>query len=397
LVQHFCAFSPQPLQQPDHSFLRCRRIPGTQSRGTAQARLSYTCNLQNMQPGILLALTSAVLFGASTPFAKLLLGSVEPWPMAGLLYLGAGIGLAVVHVSRGVLRLQAIEAPLRRPDVPWLAAVILFGGMFGPLLLLLGLARADATAASLLLNLEGLATMGIAWVVFRENVDRRLLLGAFAILAGAVLLSWRGQASFQWSGLLIAGACLCWGIDNNLTRKLSSSDPVQIAMLKGLVAGAVNLTLALWQGAVLPSASTVAAVGIVGFLGYGVSLALFVLGLRYLGTARTGAYFSLAPFVGAFLAVVMLGEPLSVQLIIAGGLMAFGLWLHLAERHEHEHLHEPMEHEHRHHHDEHHQHEHPSNDPSGEPHTHWHRHARLVHRHPHYPDLHHRHGHRHAS
>jgi drug/metabolite transporter (DMT)-like permease len=351
---------------------------------------------KSMKAGIPLAIASAVLFGASTPFAKLLLGSVDPWLMAGLLYLGAGVGLGVVHLWRGVLRLPAVEAPLRRPDVPWLATVILFGGVLGPLLLMLGLVRTDAAAASLLLNLEGLATMGIAWVMFRENVDRRLLLGAFAILAGAALLSWQGEASFHLSGLLIAGACLCWGIDNNLTRKLSSSDPVQIAMLKGLVAGTANLTLALWHGAVLPSAGAIAAAGVVGFLGYGVSLALFVLGLRYLGTARTGAYFSLAPFVGAVLAVAILGEPLSVLLLIAGGLMGLGLWLHLAERHEHEHLHEPMEHEHRHRHDEHHRHDHGPTDPLDELHTHWHRHVRLMHRHPHYPDLHHRHGHHHA-
>ena len=275
--------------------------------------------------------------------------------------------------------------------------MILSGGVLGPLLLMLGLVRTEAAAASLLLNLEGLATMGIAWVVFRENVDRRLLLGAFAILAGAALLSWQGQASFQWSGLLIAGACLCWGIDNNLTRKLSSADPVQIAMLKGLVAGAVNLALALWrQGACCHLPAPWRRSAVVGFLGYGVSLALFVLGLRHLGTARTGAYFSLAPFVGAVLAVIMLGEPVSVQLVVAGCLMGFGLWLHLAEQHEHQHAHEAMEHEHRHRHDAHHQHEHVLSDPSGEPHTHWHRHAPLVHRHPHYPDLHHRHGHRHA-
>jgi drug/metabolite transporter (DMT)-like permease len=350
-----------------------------------------------MQPGILLALASAVLFGASTPFAKLLLGSVDPWLMAGLLYLGAGFGLAVVHLSRGALHLPTVEAPLRRSDVPWLALVILSGGVLGPLLLMLGLASTNAAAASLLLNLESLATMSIAWVVCRENVDRRLLLGAFSIVAGAAVLSWQGETAFQWSGLLIAGACLCWGIDNNLTRKLSSADPVQIAMLKGLVAGAVNLVLALWwQDATLPSTSILAVVGIIGFLGYGVSLALFVLGLRHLGTARTGAYFSLAPFVGAVLAIIMLGEPLSVQLIFAGCLMGFGLWLHLAEQHEHEHAHEALEHEHRHRHDAHHQHEHAPTDPSGDPHVHWHRHAPLVHRHPHYPDLHHRHGHRHA-
>jgi drug/metabolite transporter (DMT)-like permease len=350
-----------------------------------------------MKPGILFALMSAALFGASTPFAKFLLGSVDPWLMAGLLYLGAGIGLLLVHLSRGVLHMPAIEAPLRRADLPWLALVIAAGGVCGPLLLMVGLARTDAAGTSLLLNLEGLATMGIAWVVFHENVDRRLLLGALAILAGAVLLSWQGRASFQWGALPIAGACVCWGIDNNLTRKLSSSDPMQIAMLKGLCAGMVNFMLALLHGAALPPVGTVLVVGVVGFLGYGVSLALFVLGLRDLGTARTGAYFSLAPFVGAVLAVVMLGEPLTAQLIVAGGLMGVGLWLHLAERHDHEHVHEALEHDHRHRHDEHHRHEHGPDAPAGEPHTHWHRHPPLVHRHPHYPDLHHRHGHRHAQ
>ncbi|MFS8039460.1 DMT family transporter [Xanthobacter sp. AM11] len=346
-----------------------------------------------MQTAILLALAAAGLFGASTPFAKLLLGSVDPWMMAGLLYLGAGLGLAAVHLSRTALRLPAVEAPLRRADMPWLALVIVAGGLLAPLLLMFGLSLTDAASASLLLNLEGLATMGIAWLVFRENVDRRLLLGACAILAGAVLLSWEGRMSLQWGALLIAGACLCWGIDNNLTRKLSSADPVQIAMLKGLVAGAINLLIALASGAVLPSAVTLLAAGVIGFLGYGVSLALFVLALRHLGAARTGAYFSLAPFVGAVLAVVMLGEAISVQLVVAGCLMAVGLWLHLSERHEHPHAHEAMEHEHRHGHDEHHRHEHEPGVQPGEPHTHWHRHAPLAHRHPHYPDLHHRHGH----
>jgi len=350
----------------------------------------------NMRTGILLALLSAVLFGASTPLAKMMLGGVSPWMMAGLLYLGAGLGLAVVHLSRSALRLPAVEAPLRRSDVPWLAAVITTGGILGPLFLMFGLARTDAAGASLLLNLEGLATMSIAWLVFRENVDRRLLLGAFAILSGAVLLSWEGGASLDWGAVLVAAACVSWGIDNNLTRKLSSADPVQIAMLKGLVAGSVNLMLALAQGAALPDTGTVLAAAVVGFLGYGVSLALFVLGLRHLGTARTGAYFSLAPFVGALLALALLGEPLTVRLVVAGGLMALGLWLHLTERHEHEHSHEAMEHEHRHTHDEHHQHAHEPDEPLGEPHSHWHQHKPLVHRHPHYPDLHHRHGHKHA-
>ncbi|HBK06907.1 MAG TPA: EamA family transporter [Acetobacteraceae bacterium] len=349
-----------------------------------------------MQPGILLALLSAVLFGASTPLAKMMLGNVDPWMMAGLLYLGAGIGLASIHLSRSALRLPAVEAPLRRSDLPWLAIVIAAGGILGPLFLMFGLSRTDAAGASLLLNLEGLATMGIAWVVFRENVDRRLLFGAFAILAGAALLSWQGGASLSWGAALIVAACVSWGIDNNLTRKLSSADPVQIAMLKGLVAGTVNLTLALAQGAALPDIGTIFAAGVVGFFGYGVSLALFVLGLRYLGSARTGAYFSLAPFIGAVLSVTLLDEPLTIRLVAAGALMAVGLWLHLTERHDHEHAHDTTEHEHRHTHDEHHQHAHQPDVPLGEPHTHWHRHSPLVHKHPHYPDLHHRHDHKHA-
>ena len=343
--------------------------------------------------GIVFALLSSVLFAASTPFAKYLLGSASPWTMAGLLYLGAGLGLLLVQVSRSVLGLHAVEAPLRRHDLPWLSLIILAGGVLGPLLLMFGLAQTAASGASLLLNLEGLATMLIAWVVFHENVDRRLLLGAAAILAGALVFSWQGQASFHWGALLIAGACLCWGIDNNLTRKLSSADPIQIAMIKGLVAGVFNITLAVVQPSGSFRIATIVAIGVVGFFGYGVSLTLFVLGLRHLGTARTGAYFSLAPFVGALLSVFFLHDPASIRLFAAGSLMAFGLWLHLSERHDHEHLHEATEHEHRHVHDEHHQHNHRSEDPPGEPHTHMHHHKPLVHKHPHYPDSHHRHRH----
>lgn len=350
-----------------------------------------------IRTGILLAIASAALFGASTPFAKILLGAVDPWMMAALLYLASGIGLAVVHASRAALRIPATEAPLRRADIPWLALVVLSGGIAGPVLLMLGLSRTDAASASLLLNLEGLATMGIAWLVFRENVDRRLLVGALAILAGAALLSWQGSAALDAGAALIAAACLCWGIDNNLTRKLSSADPVQIAMIKGLGAGGANLALALIGSAAVPSTGLVAAAAIVGFLGYGLSIALFVLALRHLGTARTGAYFSLAPFVGAVLAVLMLGEPLSGRLLLAGLLMGIGLWLHLSERHDHLHTHEATEHEHRHMHDEHHQHAHAPGDPPGEPHTHWHRHEPMTHRHAHYPDLHHRHRHDHAA
>ncbi|MDE2489096.1 MAG: DMT family transporter [Alphaproteobacteria bacterium] len=348
-----------------------------------------------LTPGALMALLSAALFGASTPLAKLLLGSgVDPGLLAGLLYLGSGIGLGFVRLGQRLAGKVRAEAPLRGSDMPWLALVVLAGGVAGPLLLMLGLARTPASSTALLLNLEGLATMAIAWVVFRENVDRRLLLGALAILGGALVLSWRGgPAGLGPGALAIVGACVAWGVDNNLTRKLSSADPLQITAIKGVAAGLVNLALALAHGAHLPPPLGVAAAGAVGFFGYGVSLVLFTLALRNLGTARTGAYFSTAPFLGAALSLALFHEPLTVQLGAAAILMGLGVYLHLSERHEHEHVHEAMEHEHRHVHDAHHQHAHGPNDPSGEPHTHWHRHAPMRHKHPHYPDLHHRHGH----
>ena len=348
-------------------------------------------------PGVPLALLSAVLFGISTPFAKLLLGDgLSPWLLAGLLYLGSGLGLGILQLMRKASGAALAEAPLRRGDLPWLALVVLCGGIIGPLLLMLGLAMTAASTASLLLNLESLATMALAWVMFGEHVDRRLLLGAAAVLLGAVVLSWQGgPEGFGWGAAAIAGACLAWGLDNNLTRRLSAADPVQIAFIKGLAAGAVNLVLALAAGARLPSAAAIGGAALIGFVGYGVSLVLFVLGLRHLGAARTGAYFATAPFIGAVVALALLREPVTIQLVVAGLLMAVGLYLHLAEAHEHQHVHEAFEHEHRHTHDEHHRHEHMPGDPAGEPHTHPHRHAPLVHKHPHYPDLHHRHGHRH--
>jgi drug/metabolite transporter (DMT)-like permease len=350
---------------------------------------------ENGKVWIGLAMASAALFGASTPFAKLLLGNgVDPWLLAGLLYAGSGLGLGAYYLAQHRREGAASERPLRRTDLPWLGLVVLSGGITGPLLLMVGLTRTSASTASLLLNIEGLATMGIAWLVFRENVDRRLLLGALAILAGAVLLSWEGRAEGLGLGAVaIVGACIAWGIDNNLTRKLSGGDPVQIAMIKGLAAGAVNLLLAVGRGATLPPAPTIVMAGFIGLLGYGVSLVLFVLALRHLGTARTGAYFSTAPFIGGSLAIALLGDPLSGPFVAAAVLMGIGVYLHITERHEHVHVHAPLEHEHSHVHDEHHGHDHGADDPEGEPHTHVHRHEPLRHSHPHYPDLHHRHGH----
>ncbi len=344
--------------------------------------------------GVSAALLSALLFGAATPFAKILIGAVDPWLLAGLLYLGAGLGLLLVLAVQRLRRRASSEPGLRRRDLPWLAAVVVSGGITAPVLLMLGLARTDAASASLLLTLEGSATMAIAWFVFRENADARIVFGALCILAGAVVLAWpEGGARFGIGALLIAGACIAWGIDNNLTRMLSASNPIEIAMVKGIASGLVNLALAFAQGASLPPASPMGGAVVVGFLGYGVSLALYVLALRHLGAARTAAYFGTAPFVGAILSIVLLGEAVSGALIGGGALIAIGLYLHLAERHVHLHAHEAVAHEHRHEHDEHHRHAHRPGDQPGSPHSHWHVHARLVHRHPHYPDLHHRHGH----
>lgn len=342
--------------------------------------------------GIVYALASAALFGASTPLAKLLVGEVQPLALAGLLYLGSGIGL----LAWFLLRKRGERATsLSRADLPWLAGAIVAGGVVGPALLMYGLTRTDSATASLLLNLEAVLTASIAWVVFRENVDRRVFLGMVAIVAGGVVLSWgeMPRAGGLAGPLLIAGACLAWAIDNNLTRRVSGGDAVTIAGLKGLVAGAANLSIALFHGASLPGTGILAAAAAVGFFGYGISLVLFVVALRNLGTARTGAYFSVAPFFGAALALLVLRESPSAAFWIAAALMALGVWLHLTERHEHEHVHEPMEHTHPHVHDEHHRHGHGFAWDGNEPHAHPHTHRRTTHSHPHYPDLHHRHDH----
>jgi len=338
-------------------------------------------------------LLAALLFGASTPLAKGLLADVSPQVLAGLLYLGSGMGLSALWFLRRRAR-HAAEARLARRDLPWLLGAIGFGGVLAPLLLLGGLTKTPASAASLLLNLEGVFSALLAWFVFRENVDWRVALGMVAIVGGGALLTWQGRLA--WGGLTgplaIVTACICWAIDNNLTQKVSASDPIQIAALKGGVAGSVNLAAGLLLSGALPISRAAGAL-VVGFFGYGLSLVFFVLALRSLGTARTGAYFSTAPFVGAVLSILLWHEPVTPPLLAAGLLMAVGVWLHLKERHQHAHTHEPLTHSHAHRHDTHHQHVHGPDDPPGEPHTHVHTHAPLTHTHPHYPDIHHRHGH----
>jgi len=339
----------------------------------------------SINPGVSAALGAALLFGAGTPLAKLLLHDIGPWMLAGLFYFGSGIGLTIVRLIR-----RAEPVRMNHVEMVWLLGAILAGGVIGPVLLMFGLTAMSASGASLLLNAEGVFTALLAWIAFKENFDRRIAFGMGAIASGALVLSWPENLSFAglWPALAILGACLMWGIDNNLTRKVSLTDATWIAAIKGTMAGGINLALAFILRERLPDLIAAMEAMTVGFLAYGVSLALFVVGLRHLGTARTGAYFSVAPFFGALLALAS-GEPLSFRLFIAGALMATGVWLHLTERHEHRHIHESMEHTHEHLHDEHHQHAHEFHCASGVRHEHRHRHDPTEHAHAHFPDAHH--------
>lgn len=348
--------------------------------------------------GILAALASAFLFGAGTPLAKGLLDQVSPWMLAGLLYLGSGLGLGLYRLIRGTATPR-----LSRDETGWLLAAVLCGGVMAPVLLMFGLSSMPSSHAALLLNAEAVLTTLLAWAVFKESLGQRIALGMAAIVAGALLLSWpqnnalRGaQPESLWPALAVLLACLFWALDNNFTRKVALNDASWIACVKGLVAGTTNLALAGAVGAGLPElahvSAAVPAAMLVGFLAYGVSLALFVVALRHLGASRAGAYFSTAPFVGALFSVLFLAEPVTWQLLAAASLMAFGIWLHLTEHHAHAHRHEVLEHAHLHSHDQHHQHDHPA---ETKPHSHPHRHEPMQHSHPHYPDAHHRHEHSH--
>jgi drug/metabolite transporter (DMT)-like permease len=350
--------------------------------------------------GVWAALASAFLFGAGTPLAKGLLGQVSPWLLAGLLYAGSGLGLLVYRLIR-----QLPTPHLKRSESLWLFAAVVCGGGIAPVLLMFGLSRMSASHASLLLNAEAVLTTLLAWALFKEHLGRRIALGMALIVAGAVLLSWPQGALHAgvqaadlaefWPALAVVLACAFWALDNNLTRKVAHADASWIACIKGLSAGASNLLLAFIGGAAWPSlAGTSAAMG-VGFLAYGVSLALFVVALRHLGASRAGAYFSTAPFVGALMAVLLFSEPVTWQLGLASAFMACGVWLHLTESHGHEHQHEAMTHEHAHTHDDHHQHEHGVGMvwSAGQAHSHRHTHRPLSHTHPHFPDAHHRHPH----
>jgi drug/metabolite transporter (DMT)-like permease len=340
-----------------------------------------------------LALAAAALFGTSTPLAKILLEAASPVVLAGLLYLGSGIGLALWRLAQGRSG-HPREAPLAARDWGWLAGATLAGGVAAPVLLLWGLASSGAAETALLLNFESILTAFVAAVLFREAVGARVWIAALVMLAGGIVLGYDPASALAFSpyALAIAGACLCWALDNNLTRKVAGADPLVTAMTKGLVAGSINLALGLMLEGTFPGPWAAAGALVLGFAAYGASLVLFIYAMRHLGAARTAAHFSTAPFIGAMIAVPLLGEPVTAALVSAALLMALATWLVLTERHAHEHAHEHMTHSHRHVHDEHHQHAH-RGDEGPEPHAHEHVHEPLRHAHPHLPDLHHRHKH----
>jgi drug/metabolite transporter (DMT)-like permease len=346
-----------------------------------------------MKPGPAAALTSALLFGATTPIASRLLGDASPLLVAGLLYLGSGLGLAALRaVQDGGWR----SPGLARSDWRWLSVATAVGGVAAPAFLMWGLTRSDAATASLLLNLEAVFTAALAWLVFGEATSRRVVVGFIAIFLASALLAWPSGvvASSRIAGLLgVVAACLCWGIDNNVTRKIAGADARVIAGFKGLVAGLANTVFALSLNPRLPGALHLAEILTLGFLGYGLSLVFFIVALRHLGTARTSAYFSTGPFFGALLAIGFFGEPVGAAFYAAAGLMAIGVWLHVSEHHEHEHAHEAETHTHPHRHDEHHRHQHAEPSDGSEPHSHEHYHEPLRHRHAHFPDIHHTHRH----
>lgn len=340
-----------------------------------------------------LALLSALLFGASTPLAKLLVGDLHVFMLAALLYLGSGSGLAAALLVDRALRPQRLLIVPDRGGWWAFAGASLAGGVAAPVLFVAGLAQMPASGAALLLNLESVFTAVIAWLVFRENYDARIVVGMALIVAGGLIaaLDPAARLSASLGPVLIGGACLLWAIDNNLMRRASNADARLLACIKGLVAGGTNLLIAIALTAPWPSIGNALLAAAVGLVSYGVSLVLYVVALRDLGAARTGAYFSTAPFFGAALALGLLHDPVTVQLLLAVPLMALGVWLHLSERHAHQHAHGPLDHAHRHVHDEHHRHDHPEGWDGAEPHSHRHAHEPLVHSHPHAPDLHHRH------
>jgi len=331
-------------------------------------------------------IVSAVLFGAATPAAKVLLGPLPPVLLAGLLYLGAALAVLPAAVRRRPVRLD-------RGNVLRLFGAVMAGGVLAPVLLMLGLSKAPAASVALWLNFEPVATALLAWAVFREHVGRWTWAGAAVVLVAGTILAAPQGFEAGVPALLVVAACACWAIDNNLTATIDGFTPAQSTFAKGLVAGGANVALGLLLGdGDLPVAAVGGALA-VGAVGYGLSLVLYVAGAQQLGATRSQMLFATAPFFGALVAWTVLGETLTGGQAAGGLGMLAALLLASFDRHGHRHRHDPVAHVHAHRHDDgHHDHAHDDVLP-GTWHTHDHRHAPRVHEHPHEPDLHHRHEH----
>jgi len=340
------------------------------------------------------AALAALLFGASTPLAKLLLGEVDPVLLAALLYLGSGISLAVIKlIQRTRSQPGSPEAPLIRQDVPWLLGAIFFGGIAAPITLLFSLKSTPAATSSLLLNFEGVATTLIAALIFKEAVSRRAWVAVGLITLAGILLSLNPGAGWGFSpgALGIVIACGFWGLDNNFTRNISAKDPLTIVAIKGMAAGSFSLVLALLLKNPVPGAGVILGAMVLGSLSYGASIVLFILAMRGMGAARTSALFGMAPLAGMILSLVIFRGSIQWILFLAAPLMAAGALLFIGEEHQHEHRHAETSHEHAHTHpDEHHDHAH---DGFTGRHSHPHDHPEVVHNHHHMPDIPHRHSH----
>lgn len=345
---------------------------------------------------LIFIIISAFLFGISPPLAKLFVKDIPPVALAGFLYLGAFAGLTLYAIARKKKTgPDRMTVALERKNIPWLAGAVLAGGIIGPISLMFGLTLISGFSASLLLNLEGVATVVIAVFLFRENAGKKLWLALMCMTIAGVFLTWNtDQNKFSVAGpLLIVLAMICWGIDNNLTRNISDKDPIRITQIKGFIAGTISLLLALILGMKIPLNLTIIYALLLGAFSYGISLVFFIKALEGFGSARSGAFFSFAPFIGALISLILIRERIGWVLFPAAGLMATGVVLIAIEKHSHTHLHEPVTHTHSHRHDDmHHQHNHEGS--FQETHAHEHTHDETTHSHVHWPDTHHRHDHR---
>lgn len=345
------------------------------------------------------ALMAALLFGASAPLSKILLGNIAPIPLASFLYIGSGAGLLLFQVlDRVVKNNYIVEAPLTRKDFPWLIGAAMFGGVIAPILLMSSLRTTPASTSSLLLNFEGVATTVIAVLFFKENIGKKVWIAVFLITSASIVLSWdfSNKWGFSIGALGIISACFCWGIDNNFTRNISSKNPFSIVTVKGFGAGLFSLLMSFILGNTMPNLKIILSAMLLGCFSYGFSIVLFVLAMRNMGSARTSALFGTAPFIGIILSFLLYNDKPNVMFITALIVMVIGTAVLLKEKHSHRHLHQYLVHEHKHTHiDMHHNHIH-ENDiiEGGIYHSHVHTHEEIGHEHPHMPDIHHRHMHK---